>query len=149
VEHADELYQIWFELEGRRYYAAANLSRIDKKLGLPSENMYRNGEGFVEDPKQVFLKPFETRIYLILPEFSFGFAGSDLHLFPGCEIKVLENRPEGIHLELEPQCKLSGTLMLKVPEKQDPYLVNGKAKVTRSRPGMDLLIIEVKEGQLA
>lgn len=47
-----------FRLEtelNRMYFAAANLSRTDRKIALPEGVWYRNGEGFVEEPKAVYL----------------------------------------------------------------------------------------------
>ncbi len=149
VEHEGEVYHIWFRIDGRKYFAAANLSRTDQKIALPAPTMYRHGEGFVEHPQAVYFKPFETRIYLEFPKGDLGIAGSDLHLFPGCEVQSLTTSADGIAVEMHPECKLSGTLVLKVRPNGAQIMVNGKSHPVVKKLDDALVILDVAEGKLS
>jgi alpha-galactosidase len=148
VENAGEQYRIWFEVNARRYFAAANLSRVDEKVALPAQTMYRNGEGFIEEPKAVYLKPFETRVYLELPKNEWGVAGSDLHIFPGCEVADLLVAGDAVTVTLHAQVSVSGTLVLRVGGTGEQVDVNGHARPVRKRDALRLVILEVVDGKL-
>ncbi|HEX2899566.1 MAG TPA: glycoside hydrolase family 36 protein [Bacteroidia bacterium] len=154
VEQDGELYRIWFEaLDSgnaivRRYFAAANLSREDHRIALPEGVWYRNGEGFVEEPKAVYFKPFETRIYLAQSARVPGIAGSDLHLFPGCEVVELAPTGDGIRLKLSPQTVGSGNLVLRVAADLAAAKINGRDYPTYKGKGATLAMVPVKDGKL-
>jgi hypothetical protein len=148
VEQADAVYKIAFEIEDRRYFAAANLSRLDARIDLPSQQMYRNGEGFVDGQSPIYLKPFETRVYLELPTTELGIVGSDLHIFPGCEVASLSEEAAGVHVALHPQVSVSGTLVLRVRQAGEAVLVNGVRKPIFQHGGIAMVILDVQDGRL-
>lgn len=143
VEQDGERHDIWFEVGERRYFAVANLGRLDLKVKLPDGKHYRNGEGFVEDPGAVYLKPYETRVYLQWPDSEVGIAGSDLHIFPGCEVASLQAGGEGIVVTLAKEATLSGTLVLKVGG-GGQVSVNGRLMPVHNH----LVILDVVDGKL-
>ncbi len=150
VDQDGELYRIWFQVEdalNRMYFAAANLSRTDRKIALPEGVWYRNGEGFVEEPKAVYFKPFETRIFLALTEQIPGIAGSDLHLFPGSEVANLSKNGEAIHLSLSPQTVGTGNLLLRVAPGTTDAKINGKTYPTYTGKGATLALVPIKDGK--
>jgi alpha-galactosidase len=146
VEANGDQYRVSFSIGKRSYWAIANLGRLDKQAQLPKGTWYRNGEGFVENPGAVYLLPYETRVYLQLAGEALAVAGSDLHIFPGAEVEELQVAGEGISVKLSPQCKVSGTLVLKVLSEAKQQNVNGKPYPVRER-GLDrLVMLEVKDG---
>lgn len=155
VEQDGELYRIWFEVRGenealhRRYFVGANLGRVDKKIALPEGEWYHPGEGFVEHPGATYFKPYETRVFLAMPQTRLGIAGSDLHMFPGCEVEALEWTGEGIRLELHPHCKATGTLVLAIEGNAAVSTLNGMPVKPFQRNGAWLLSVPVKEGKPA
>ncbi len=150
VEQDGELYRIWFQVSdelNRMYFAAANLSRTDRKIALPEGVWYRNGEGFVEEPKAVYFKPFETRIYLKLTEQTPGIAGSDLHLFPGSEVASISLNGDEIQVKLSPQTVGTGNLLLRVENGTKDAKINGKTYPTYTGKGATLALVPVKDGK--
>ncbi len=150
VEQDGELYRIWFQVSdelNRMYFAAANLSRTDRKIALPEGVWYRNGEGFVEEPKAVYFKPFETRIYLKLTEQIPGIAGSDLHLFPGSEVASISLNGDEIEVKLSPQNVGTGNLLLRVENGIKDAKINGKTYPTYTGKGATLALVPVKDGK--
>lgn len=148
VESEAALHQIWFEIGDRKYFAATNLSRDDKKIVLPFSKSFQNGVGFIQNANNQYLKPFETRVFLAFPEDNFGIAGSSLHLFPGSEIDVLEFSENEVELKLHTQSKTTGEIFLKTDPKYSNYLVNGRKYENEQINGDTILKLSVKEGQI-
>lgn len=148
VDSEADLHRIWFEIGTQKYFVVANLDRKDHQIELPAGLFSRKNDGFVQGSTQVYLKPFETRVYLYVPSTEFGIAMSDLHLFPGSEVDNLKKTAAGITLNLHPACKLSGQIVLKVPKEGTEVLLNGKNYPLQERNDLALIYINVKEGQI-
>lgn len=149
VEVKGDVYHIFFQVADRHYFVAANLGRLDQKIHLPELYFYRIGEGFVEGESSIYLKPFETGVYLIRPTDELGVVASDLHLYPGCEVTKLKPVENGIHVALHPQISVSGTLVLCVGCQGETIEVNGQNKPIRPKDNLRLVILDVKDGKFA
>ncbi|MFN8394803.1 MAG: glycoside hydrolase family 36 protein [Bacteroidia bacterium] len=155
VEQDGELYRIWFGIGGeegplaRRYFVGANLSRDDKQIALPDGEWYHPGEGFVQNPGATYFKRYETRVFVATPQNQLGITGSDLHMFPGCEVEELEQVGEEIRLSLHPHCKTSGTLVLTLGEKDGITTLNGQPVKPFQRNGAWLLSVTVQDGKIS
>ena len=85
---------------GRSYISISNLAERIRHFELPEGRWY-GARGLKRRPHHVsggrkqVLKPGESRNYLKLEETDI-FAGSDGHLFPGCEIESIESRGRDI-----------------------------------------------------
>ncbi len=145
VQEDDGLYRIWFVIDDRRYFAVANLSRHERKAALPAGDKYYNG--FIEDSLAVSLKPYEARVYLQLQDLETCVVGSELHIFPGCEVLSLKAVTGGIEIALHPHSSLSGTLVVRVIDQGERILVNGIEKSTFKHKDITIVRLQVQEGK--
>lgn len=154
VENEGELYRIDFEVSGRndallrRYFVAANLGKSRQEISMPPGIWHGSGEGVPGNLGAFLLEPYQTRIFLAVPQGGLGIAGSDLHLFPGCEVDDLELDGSAIRFGISPHCTATGSLQLCLGNKRDIRSVNAMSVKPYERNGRWYVSVAVHNGQL-
>ncbi len=144
----ESLYRISFQCGSRVYMCISNLGDEPRSVDLPHGRLYRSGEGFISPGQDVTFKPHETRVYLMSGGNEVGIVGSDMHIFPGCEVESLTEGEDGLRLVLHPQASLSGTLVLRAGSGTHGSKVNGRPQQVTMLEGIPLLNLQVQDGKL-
>ncbi len=131
VQESRRTVTIRYRAGGRSYVSISNLAERMRSFELP-EGKWFGAKGLKRRPHHVsggrkqVLKPGESRNYLKLDDTEF-FAGSDGHLFPGCDTASIDVNESGKSFTVKPRVTVLNNfrVWIRVPGNGD-ILINGK-----------------------
>ncbi len=127
VKNWNDLYLLDLTIGGNRYLGAVNLS--GKATALPlEEGLWYENRRFFRGGETATLRPWQTRIFLAVPDEPYTVAGSTELLFPGSEVQSLDWKEEGyMTVEWHRPILNRGRLYIRIPSGRSHMVVNGSS----------------------
>lgn len=118
---------VLFEIDGRQYVLLANLTSKAREFRVePCLYFDPSVPGFRKYEEVRGLGPYESRCLLRVPSEDWAVAGGTGHVFPGCEVLGPSIQDGAVRLDLHPHARYDTEIFLRVPSRQDTYVVNGQ-----------------------
>lgn len=123
-----------------RFRAFANLTEDARTMETDMVRYFCQETGFSTEPR-LYLAPFASRCCLEIDERCPSVAGSDIHLFPGCEVASVAQTEDQLDIGLRPGVCAAGTIWVRV-SRPGRYTANGDpVKSVEVLPGVHVVAV--------
>ncbi|MBX7182514.1 MAG: alpha-galactosidase [Bacteroidia bacterium] len=136
-----QFFTIRFSIHQRNYLVYSNFTKDTKQVVLPQAMFFESDLKFIPGGKELEIQAYETRVLMEVKQELGSFIGSDMHIFPGAELKKWEFVSGEVVVELDEKSIGKGSLFVFGGER-DRLKINGKEYPVYDAGGIRLAGLE-------
>lgn len=147
VSKEDDFYITHFQTSGLKYILLVNLGERRVRFTLSEGNYFRVSDGIPlwhKGNDKIMIDRHASVCMLKMADTEYTIAGSNIHMFPGSEIRSFTTESGKFDIELHKEVMNSGTIWFKVPDGIEKIWLNGNELTTYRQDNLNLVKFDIK-----